>query len=106
MVLTVSDGVARGARADLSGDAAARLLGDAGLEVVAREVVADDRDAIAARLAGYVSEGASLVVTTGGTGLGPRDVTPEATGSVIERETRRLALRCSSLRLKSVDEVR
>jgi molybdopterin adenylyltransferase len=91
VVVTVSDGVARGARDDLSGEAAARLLAEAGLEVVARAVVADDRDVIAARLAGFVSDGASLVVTTGGTGLGPRDVTPEATESVIERAAPGLA---------------
>jgi molybdenum cofactor synthesis domain-containing protein len=83
-VLTVSDGVAAGVREDRSGDLLAELLAGEGFEV-AREVVPDERDAVAAaieRLAG----GARLVLTTGGTGVAPRDVTPEATRAVLDRD--------------------
>jgi molybdopterin adenylyltransferase len=82
-VLTVSDGVAAGKREDRSGDELARLLEADGYDVV-RRVVADERAVVAeavTRLAGEVS----LVLTTGGTGLAPRDVTPEATLDVVER---------------------
>lgn len=82
-VLTVSDGVARGEREDASGDLLAGLLADDGYEVV-RRVVPDEREAIAEALRGLAGE-ARLVLTTGGTGLAPRDVTPEATQDVVER---------------------
>jgi molybdenum cofactor synthesis domain-containing protein len=82
-VLTVSDGVARGEREDASGDTLAELLAEEGYEVV-RRVVADERDTIAAALRELSLE-ARLVLTTGGTGLGPRDVTPEATRDVLNR---------------------
>ena len=82
-VLTVSDGVSAGTREDLSGDALDELLAGEGFEVV-RRVVSDDRDAIADAIAELAAE-AGLVLTTGGTGLGPRDVTPEATIEVLER---------------------
>ena len=82
-VLTVSDGVAGGEREDASGELLATLLGDDGYEVK-RRVVPDDRDAIAEAIA-ELAEDVSLVVTTGGTGLGPRDVTPEATQEVLDR---------------------
>lgn len=82
-VLTVSDGVATGAREDRSGDVLERLLRDEGFEVT-RRVVADERDAIANAIAALCSE-AQVVLTTGGTGLGLRDVTPEATMEVVER---------------------
>jgi molybdenum cofactor synthesis domain-containing protein len=84
-VITVSDSASRGEREDLSGPEAQRLLREAGLEVGEPVVVADDRAAIAAaiRAAGARS---ALVVTTGGTGLAARDVTPEATLDVVERE--------------------
>jgi molybdopterin adenylyltransferase len=82
-VLTVSDGVARGQRDDASGDLLADLLADDGYEV-ARRVVPDERDTIAAALQDLCRD-ARLVLTTGGTGLAPRDVTPEATGDVVER---------------------
>ena len=84
-VLTVSDGVARGTRTDASGDAAAALLEGAGFEVVARHVVPDEVGDIQRRLRAYVDDEVRFVVTTGGTGLGPRDVTPEATAAVVER---------------------
>lgn len=82
-VLTISDGVAEGSREDVSGAALAALLGEEGYEVE-RRVVPDDRDAIAEAIA-ELAEAATVVLTTGGTGLGPRDVTPEATAEVLER---------------------
>jgi molybdopterin adenylyltransferase len=82
-VLTVSDGVSAGEREDASGDLLAEALGAEGWEVE-RRVVADDRDEIAAALRELTGTSA-LVLTTGGTGFGPRDVTPEATGDVLER---------------------
>jgi molybdenum cofactor synthesis domain-containing protein len=82
-VLTVSDGVARGEREDESGDLLAQLLGEAGYDVV-REVSPDDRDEITSALNQLVQQN-DLVLTTGGTGFGPRDVTPEATRFFIER---------------------
>jgi molybdopterin adenylyltransferase len=85
IVITVSDSAARGARADVSGPEACRLLAEAGLRVEGPVVVADERPLVAARIRDAACR-AALVVTTGGTGLGPRDVTPEATRDVIERE--------------------
>jgi molybdopterin adenylyltransferase len=82
-VLTVSDGVAAGEREDRSGDELERLLVADGYEVV-RRVVPDEREAIAEALAQLADE-APLVLTTGGTGLAPRDVTPEATLEVVDR---------------------
>jgi len=82
-VLTISDGVAAGEREDRSGDLLADLLEADGYDV-GRRVVADDRDAITAALA-ELAGGAALVLTTGGTGLGPRDVTPEATAEALDR---------------------
>ena len=89
-VLTVSDSAAAGTRADASGPEACRLLRAAGLEVEGPVVVSDERERIADRLREAASSSA-LVVTTGGTGLGPRDVTPEATREVLEREAPGLA---------------
>lgn len=85
MVITVSDSAARGARADASGPEACRLLAAAGLSVEGPLVVPDERTLVAERIRGAASR-AALVVTTGGTGLGSRDVTPEATRDVIERD--------------------
>jgi molybdenum cofactor synthesis domain-containing protein len=82
-VLTVSDGVSEGTREDRSGDLLVDLLAGEGFEVD-RRVVPDDRDAIAAAIVDLADE-AQLVLTTGGTGLAPRDVTPEATIEVLER---------------------
>jgi molybdopterin adenylyltransferase len=90
-VVTVSDGVSQGVRDDASGRAVAALLRDEGFEVVAHQVVPDDRARIEEALLDLSHRGAALVVTTGGTGLGPRDVTPEATRAVIEREAPGLA---------------
>jgi molybdenum cofactor synthesis domain-containing protein len=83
LVVTVSDGVTNGTRADSSGDAAERFLSDLGM-TVARILVPDVRSEIVDALTGVESD-VELIVTTGGTGLAPRDVTPEATLSVIER---------------------
>jgi molybdopterin adenylyltransferase len=83
-VLTVSDGVARGEREDASGDVLAELLSAEGFEVE-RDVVADERDAIGSGLNALISRN-DVVLTTGGTGFGPRDVTPEATAGFIERQ--------------------
>jgi molybdopterin adenylyltransferase len=82
-VLTVSDGVSAGEREDRSGDLLADLLAAEGYDVE-RRVVPDERDQIEAALEDLSRETA-LVLTTGGTGLGPRDVTPEATAGVLER---------------------
>jgi molybdopterin adenylyltransferase len=82
-VLTVSDGVSAGEREDLSGEALAELLAAEGYEVE-RRVVPDERDAIAGAIR-ELAGSAQVVVTTGGTGFGPRDVTPEATESVLDR---------------------
>jgi molybdenum cofactor biosynthesis protein B len=85
-VVTVSDGVAGGTRQDRSGDVAAESLVSAGFDVRTRAVVADERADIEDTLRRLVDDGIALVVTTGGTGFGPRDVTPEATRAVLERE--------------------
>jgi molybdenum cofactor synthesis domain-containing protein len=91
-ILTCSDKGAAGERTDTSGYAIEALLREAGVEVVARAVVADDRWRIAEQLKDWAdSETADLIVTTGGTGLTPRDVTPEATLDAIEREVPGLA---------------
>jgi molybdenum cofactor synthesis domain-containing protein len=84
-VLTVSDGVSAGEREDKSGDVLDGLLREDGYDVV-RRVVADDALLIAEALHDLVDDGALLILTTGGTGFAPRDVTPEATREVIERE--------------------
>jgi molybdopterin adenylyltransferase len=83
-VLTVSDGVARGEREDESGGVLERLLSEDGYDV-SRRVVPDERSEIAEAIEELTDE-ASLVLTTGGTGVAPRDVTPEATASVLERQ--------------------
>jgi molybdopterin adenylyltransferase len=87
-IITVSTSVAAGCREDLSGRALADRVRAAGAEVVAQEVVPDDRAAIEEALRRHCSPQArtALVFTTGGTGLTPDDVTPEATRAVIERE--------------------
>jgi molybdenum cofactor synthesis domain-containing protein len=96
-VLTVSDGVSEGTREDRSGDLLAELLQGEGYKVE-RRLVPDDAAAITEALAELV-EDARLVLTTGGTGLGPRDVTPEATREVIERDAPGIAqaLRADSI---------
>jgi molybdopterin adenylyltransferase len=83
-VLTVSDGVHAGVREDASGDALEALLAAEGFDVV-RQVVPDERATIAAAIE-HLAEETALVLTTGGTGFAPRDVTPEATRTLIDRE--------------------
>jgi molybdenum cofactor synthesis domain-containing protein len=85
-VLTVSDGVTAGTREDLSGDLLAERLAGAGFDLGERRTVPDDADAIEDALR-ELAGGADLVLTTGGTGFAPRDVTPEATARVVERAT-------------------
>ena len=96
-VLTVSDGVVAGTREDQSGDVLAELLAGDGYEVE-RRVVADEADEIAPAIA-ELADTADVVLTTGGTGVAPRDVTPEATGTVLEREAPGIAeaIRAESL---------
>jgi molybdenum cofactor synthesis domain-containing protein len=85
-VLTVSDGVAEGTRDDKSGRAVVEHLDHAGYDVVEHRVVADGVDNVSRALRELSAGFAGLVVTTGGTGFGPRDLTPEGTRAVIERE--------------------
>jgi molybdopterin adenylyltransferase len=85
-VITVSSSLARGEGEDVSGPRLAELAREAGAEVVATEVVPDDAARIAERLRAHVEAGVAFVFTTGGTGLTPDDVTPEATRAVIERD--------------------
>ncbi len=86
-ILTTSDRGARGEREDTSGQTIREMVGTIGAQVVAYEVIPDERDQIAATLRTWADERRiDLVLTTGGTGLGPRDVTPEATRAIIDRE--------------------
>ena len=89
-VLTVSDGVSAGTREDRSGAALRRLLEAAGFEVEAA-AVPDERERIGRAIWEAVAAGADLVVSTGGTGLGPRDVTPQATAPLLDYEVPGLA---------------
>jgi molybdopterin adenylyltransferase len=92
VVLTMSDRCSRGEQADLSGPAVRQLLDAAGVNVVAAEILPDELDLIAAALRRHAAS-AGLIVTTGGTGLAARDVTPEATRLVCERMVDGLAER-------------
>ena len=85
-VITVSDGVSAGTREDVSGVALTALLEKAEFEVSGPEVVPDKQERISDAIVAAVVGGADLVVTTGGTGLGPRDVTPQATSMLIDYE--------------------
>jgi molybdenum cofactor synthesis domain-containing protein len=90
-VLTVSDGVVAGTREDRSGEALFDTLDGAGFDVVAREVVADGVESVAGALRRLADGFVGLIVTTGGTGFGPRDLTPEGTRAVLDREAPGLA---------------
>lgn len=86
-ILTVSDGVANGTREDLSGPRIERWSADNGFEVACREVVEDGTVSVSAVLSRWAdTEACDIIITTGGTGITDRDLTPEATRSVIERE--------------------
>lgn len=85
-VLTVSDGVIHGTREDRSGVVLAELLVEHGYDVVDRRVVEDGVESVAQALIEMSDGFSGVVVTTGGTGFGPRDLTPEGTRSVLERE--------------------
>jgi molybdopterin adenylyltransferase len=101
VVVTVSDACARGEREDESGAALEEALREMGARVLAREVVSDDAGPLAGVLRAHADRAeVNLVVTTGGTGLGPRDNTPEATRAVLEREAPGLAeaMRAETLR--------
>ena len=90
-VITVSDGVVGGTREDKSGDALEARLAAAGYDVVARVVTADGVEPVAETVAAACEGFAGLVVTTGGTGFGPRDLTPEGTLAVLDRQAPGLA---------------
>ena len=90
-VLTVSDGVVGGTREDRSGAAVGERLEQAGFSVVERTAVADGAESVAGALGGMIAGFSGLVVTTGGTGFGPRDLTPEGTRMIIDREAPGLA---------------
>ncbi len=102
VVLTISDSAAQGEREDLSGPAVVAEIQTINAEIIATEILADERAHIADRLRYYADHGnTDLIVTTGGTGLSPRDITPEATRDVIEREAPGLAelMRMESLKI-------
>jgi molybdopterin adenylyltransferase len=84
-IITISDKGSRGEREDKSGDVIKEKLCHIKAEVVAYDIVPDERDVIAQKLKSFADK-ANLILTTGGTGVGPRDVTPEATRDVIEKE--------------------
>ena len=101
-VITVSDKGSRGERVDTSGPAVAEKLREAGFDVGYQSIIPDEQPKIEAELIKCADElGLNLVVTTGGTGFSPRDVTPEATLAVVERETRGIpeAMRAESMRI-------
>src|SRR5580765_7559451 len=102
VVITVSDACASGERKDVSGETLVQLLKDLGAEIVARRILSDDQEPLSDALREFADwRGVNLIVTTGGTGLGPRDNTPEATLEVIEREAPGLAeaMRAESLKV-------
>src|SRR4051794_16249942 len=101
-ILTISDAGARGERADTSGDTADNWAKARGYTVSARKLVPDETPDIVATLTRWADSGqADLVLTTGGTGLSPRDVTPEATRAVLQREAPGIAERIRVLSVKS-----
>ncbi len=102
VVVTASDACARGEREDASGAALVQLLTDLGAEIVATKILSDDLDPLIETLIDFADrDDVNLIITTGGTGLGPRDNTPEATQLVIEREAPGIAeaIRAESLKV-------
>src|SRR5215831_3258429 len=101
LILTISDSASAGKREDLSGPEAKRILLEAGFEVPSIEVLPDERFQIESRLRRASEEDYRLVVTSGGTGFSPRDVTPEATLAVIDRQAPGIAelMRLESLKI-------
>ena len=98
-ILTVSDRSARGERPDTSGPALAEVIKEQGWEVTRSDILPDDLNVLRETLASWADQGDSdVILTTGGTGFAPRDVTPEATRAVIEREAQGLA---EAMRLSS-----
>ncbi len=100
-VLTVSDKGSRGEREDKSGDIVTQMLEESGIKVIKRDIVPDEQKKIEEALKSWVdNEGLSLIITTGGTGLTPRDVTPQATKAVIDYEVPGMAeaMRAESLK--------
>jgi molybdopterin adenylyltransferase len=101
-ILTISDRSARGERPDLSGPALTQVVQEQGWQVVRADLLPDDQALISERLSTWCDSGeVDIVLTTGGTGFGPRDVTPEATETVVERDAPGLAeaMRLASLNL-------
>jgi molybdopterin adenylyltransferase len=101
VIITVSDACSKGEREDLSGAALVELLADLGATIVERIVASDDLDPLADTLNQFAArDDVNLILTTGGTGFGPRDNTPEATRRVIEREAQGLseAMRAETLK--------
>jgi molybdenum cofactor synthesis domain-containing protein len=101
-VITASDACARGEREDASGAALVQLLTDLGAQIVATKILSDDLEPLAQALKEFADrDDVNLIITTGGTGLGPRDNTPEATQRVIEREAPGIAeaIRAESLKV-------
>ena len=102
VVITVSDACSRGEREDTSGAALTQLLTDLGATIVERRILSDDLDPLAQALEEFADRSdVNLIVTTGGTGLGPRDNTPEATQRVMEREVPGIAEAIRSESLKT-----
>ncbi len=98
-VITVSDKGYAGLREDLSGPLIAELLEQNGFDVVGRDIVPDEKDQIVAALRNRIGQAIALIVTTGGTGFAPRDVTPEATLEVCQRRADGVA---EAMRIKSL----
>ena len=102
VVITASDACSSGEREDTSGTTLVELLKDCGAKIIAHKILSDDLDPLIHSLKGFAErDDVNLIVTTGGTGLGPRDNTPEATREVIEREAPGIAeaIRAESLKV-------
>ena len=101
-ILTISDAGSKGEREDTSGDAIAKIMTDLGFRLALRDIVPDEPDLVSERLRDWSDGGeVDVVLTTGGTGLGPRDITPEATRAVIELEVPGIAEAMRMLTIES-----